>query len=65
MGIHSENCKYSHGQSRPNLFFTAHKKETVKDVLEEIEACKYSQFDPDLAEIFIKSRPGAIGKSRD
>ena len=36
------------------------KKETVRDVLEEIDACRHSQFDPDIAEVFIKSRPGTI-----
>lgn len=38
------------------------KKETVKDVLEEIETCRHSQFDPDIADIFIRSQPGTIGK---
>ncbi len=36
------------------------KKETVSDVLEEIHACKYMQFDPDIADIFIKSKPGSL-----
>jgi len=40
------------------------KKETVRDVLEEIESCKNSQFDPYIADIFIKSKPGKINKKR-
>lgn len=40
------------------------KKETVRDVLEEIESCKNSQFDPHIADIFIKSKPGKINKKR-
>ncbi|MFH1707841.1 MAG: HD domain-containing phosphohydrolase [Planctomycetota bacterium] len=36
------------------------KKETVRDVLEEIEACRSTQFDPDFADAFIKSNPGSI-----
>lgn len=38
------------------------RKETVKEVLDEIDMCKYSQFDPDIADAFIKSNPGAISK---
>lgn len=40
------------------------RKETVRDVLEEIESCKHSQFDPDIAETFIKSNPGTVDKKR-